>query len=81
VYGLGGPAVRRVTLYSQAYPCDRSREASPPLGSRSLPPIVLCLVRASVRSRPKWFAPGWGSARRGRPSSQHVLKRTGIETD
>jgi hypothetical protein len=31
-YGLGGPAVRRVTLYSRAHACDRSREASPPFG-------------------------------------------------
>jgi len=36
---LGGPSVPSVTLYSQARACERSREASPPFGSRSLPQI------------------------------------------
>jgi hypothetical protein len=43
------PPHRSVTLYSQACACERSRKASPPRGSRSLPRAAFHLIFQSLR--------------------------------
>jgi len=44
-YDLGGPSVPSVTLYSQARACERSREASPPFVTDSLPQILSAMLQ------------------------------------
>ncbi len=79
VSGVGGPPFV-VTLYSRAYARDRSRNASPPLGSRSLPltaaawSALLFGVDQTVRSMM-----GSGEARLSKLTAR--AERTGIETD